>query len=520
MKNLPIGTQSFENLRENDNLYVDKTELIYRIATTGRIYFLSRPRRFGKSLTISTLKALFRGQKELFKGLWIENKWDWTQAPNPVIHFDWSAIEHDTAAMMEEDTKAYIHKIGVDYGLNLQRPFAAGQFGELIQELHQKTGRKVVILIDEYDCPIFDSLDLPLLDDVKRFLQKFYRQLKANDDHIRFIFMTGITKYAKLSLFSTLNNPLDITMDEKYAALCGYTQAELEYYFTEYIDATAAKMGNTRERLIERIRYWYDGYTWDGKTHVYNPFSTLNFFEMKRFRDYWFNSGTPTYLIEQLKKRDEAVLIMNPVTVNENKFDSFDPENIDNIALMLQSGYLTVKDIQIKDETPEYTLGVPNEEVKNSMMTYLVSLFSFKALSKVDFIIQDMMAQLRSLDSEGFAGSIGSLIANIPYPLQIKNEKYYHSLFLSWMLSMGFKIDGEVMTNIGRIDAVLETPEMTVVSELKFHVRKSVTKLLDEAMTQINDRRYYEKYQQQSKPIVLMGLAFSGKKTGCRFKQI
>ncbi|MDR3269183.1 MAG: ATP-binding protein [Tannerella sp.] len=518
MKQLPIGTQSFEILRSNNFLYVDKTQDIYRLVTGNRIIFLSRPRRFGKSLLISTMDALFKGNKPLFEGLWIYDKWDWTQTC-PVLRIDWTDIKHATKEEMELDMSDFIKHIATNYGLTLTRRFASSLFGELIEQLHRKTGQKVVILIDEYDAPILDTMGTPEMEPIQEFLQDFYKRLKSNDEHLKLIFLTGVSKFAKLSIFSTLNNPNDITMDEKYAAICGYTQEELESSFADRIDDLIKHTGMTREELLSAVRYWYNGYTWDGETSVYNPFSTLLLFDKREISNYWFTSGTPKFLMEQLKRRNEIKLVLEPFVADPEIFDSFDPNNIDNISLLFQTGYLTVKEKMKTFITPKYMLALPNQEVRQSLMKYLLSAYSYYPLSRISLLAEHMSEQLTARDAEGFAQSIRIMLQNIPFMLQIGNEKYYHSLFLSWMYTLGFKVEGEIMTGIGCIDAVLEQPDVIVVSELKYHAKKKIKTLLHEAKKQIYDRRYYEKYSDKGKPVLLMGLAFSGKEVGCRIEE-
>jgi hypothetical protein len=272
--------------------------------------------------------------------------------------------------------------------------------------------------------------------------------------------------------------------------------------------------------MLAIIKEWYDGYTWDGKTAVYNPYSTLLVFDTQTISCYWFTSGTPTFLIEQLKKRDQIDLVFEPVVASSKTFDSFDPNNIDNIALMFQTGYLTIKAITLNGIVPQYTLGVPNQEVQQSILEHLVSLFSYYPLDQVEPLVNTMSNQLQTCDSEGFAQSVRTMLANIPYNIQIGNEKYYHSLFLSWMHVLGFKAHGEILTGSGRIDAVLEQPDTIIVSELKYHAKTKTGALLRQAIKQIYDKKYYEKYLDKGKKIVLLGLAFSGKEVGCRMEEL
>jgi hypothetical protein len=472
-------------------------------------------------MLISTLDALFSGRKELFEGLYIYDKWDWSRS-NPVIRIDWTAVKHDTPEEMEADVSEFLQGIATVNGIILNRPYVSSRFGELITQLHLKTGQKVVILVDEYDAPILDVMSKSPAEvkAIQESLQGFYKILKATDEHLQFVFLTGVSKFAKLSIFSTLNSPDDITMDKSYAAICGYTQEELEYYFSGYMDALITKKGDTRENLPDRIRLWYNGYTWDGRTSVYNPYSILSFFKKQEFSNYWFASGTPTFLMERLKKQNNIELLTEPVTAKPNTFDSFDPNHIEAIPLLFQTGYLTVKSKEQTEDVPKYTLGVPNMEVHQSLSEYLLSAYSEYPLSGLAALTENMYEQLQSLDAGGFAQSIRTMLENIPYSIRIGNEKYYHSLFLSWMNVLGFKAHGEVMTGSGRIDAVLEQPDIIAVSELKYHSKTKTATLLRNAMKQIHDKKYYGKYLGKGKKIVLLGLAFSGKDVGCRMESV
>jgi hypothetical protein len=421
---------------------------------------------------------------------------------------------------MERSMRTYLKRQAAIHEITFVSEYASDCFAELIEQLHRKTGQKVAILIDEYDSPILDTMSTPELEPIQEFLQDFYKRLKSNDEHLQLIFLTGVSKFAKLSIFSTLNNPNDITMDDTYASICGYTQEELENSFSDRIDGLIQHTGMTREELLEAIRYWYNGYSWDGQTSVYNPFSTLLLFDNRTISNYWFTSGTPKFLMEQLKRHNEIKLVLEPVVANAEMFDSFDPGNIDNISLLFQTGYLTVKEKMKTFISPQYTLAVPNQEVRQSLMEYLLSAYSYYPLAQVSILTGHMSEQLAARDAEGFAQSIRIMLQNIPYKLQIGKEKYYHSLFLSWMYTLGFKVDGEIMTGSGCIDAVWEQSDVIVVSELKYHAVKKMKTLLNGAMKQIYDRRYYEKYLDRGKPVLLMGLAFSGKDVGCRMEEI
>jgi hypothetical protein len=374
MKQLAIDTQSFEQLRKAKCLYVDKTEDIYKMITSGRIYFLLRPRRFGKSLLISTLENLFQGNKELFEGLYIYDQWEWGEYP--VITIDWTVINHLTPEKMEDSLVICLKKIAQNYQITLESKSAVDCFRDLIEALHKTTGQNVVILIDEYDKPVTAHLIDEHLETIKIAVHDFYQVMKGSDKYLKFVFLTGVSKFSGLSIFSALNNPQDITLREEFATICGYTQEELESNFSEYIDKAAEYFKKTRDYLLDKIRYWYNGYTWDGKTAIYNPFSTMNFFKINEFNNYWFSTGTPTFLIDIIQHRDCANRVFDPMVVNSNIFKGYDPNNIGEVHLLFQTGYLTIKHKELIDDIPSYTLGIPNMEVNDSLLTYLLQYSS------------------------------------------------------------------------------------------------------------------------------------------------
>jgi Predicted AAA-ATPase len=362
MKNLPIGIQSLSQLRDMNCVYVDKTQLIHKLVTTGSYYFLSRPRRFGKSLLISTLKALFLGHKALFEGLWIEDKWDWSKT-NPVIHISFDAVDYQGLGL-EKAIQRELTRCAKDYSLNLEETTLKSQFQELIEALSAKYG-KVVLLIDEYDKPLIDYLEDDKLEQAKAnrlVLRDFYSVLKSIGDHIQLLFITGISKFSKVSLFSHLNNLRDITIGKHYAALTGYTQEELEFYFDEYIESCQESLEMSREELLEQMKIWYDGYTWDGVTEVYNPCVMHNFLDDQVFNSYWFVLGTPNFLIHQLRKHD--LFNVENIIVDSNIFDKDNIEHLGLVSLLFQTGYLTVKELY--STTGDMVLNFPNKDVKES----------------------------------------------------------------------------------------------------------------------------------------------------------
>ena len=518
MQKLPIGIQSFTNIREDGYLYVDKTADIYRMVSSGMVYFLSRPRRFGKSLLISTLEALFSGRKELFEGLYIYDKWDWTRQ-HPVIRIDWTLIKHGTPEEIENDLMEHLKSIAAEYQLTLSRKYVASCLAEFIQLLYKKTGKRVVVLIDEYDVPILDVMGKTgeELKAMKETLHDVYKVLKGSDDYLQFVFLTGVSKFAGLSVFSALNNVKDITLSKEYSTLCGVTQEELENGFSEHLSVAAEELSMTRDALLDNIRRWYNGYSWDGKTSVYNPFSTLLFFDEKSFKSYWFRTGTPTFLIKLLKQRNDIEQFLQPVQAKEAIFSSYDPERLETVPLLFQTGYLTIREIaKGEDYSMVYQLEPPNREVREAFIEHLLQAYTDLGMNEMSRLHDDMQRQVKACDSEGLARSLRAMIAHVPYQLHMAAEKYYHSLLLVWLYFLGFKVQGEISTNLGRIDAVWQLPDMAVVAEVKYRAKRSLEKLLREAMSQIHDRKYYEAYA--GKKVVLLAVAFTGREIGCKMK--
>ncbi|GHV09896.1 ATPase AAA [Bacteroidia bacterium] len=518
MKKLPIGIQSFEKLRSEDFLYVDKTREILEL-TSSNIIFLSRPRRFGKSLLISTLQELYKGNKSLFEGLYIYDKWDWTQQ-YPVIRIDWTQIRHGSKEEMEQSMLSFLKRYADLYDISLVSKYASDSFAELIESLHRKTGKKVVVLIDEYDKPILDSMEKPEAAGVREFLQSFYVVLKGSDDHLKFILLTGVTKVAKVSIFSVLNSTDDITLNNKYASICGYTQEELERDFSEHINDTALNVDMTRGNLLNKIRELYDGYTWDGKTPVYNPFSTLMFFGQQMFSNYWFETGTPTFLINRLKKHGLAKTVLEPVTVGASAFNSYDPDELEDLPLLFQTGYLTIKNKEMIEGDPQYTLEVPNFEVKESLMRHLLNAYTGYPMSRMLELSKNMLRQMSEYDADGLQDSLSIMLAGVPFKLRPEksSEARFHIMFQVWMTLLGFEIQSEKSTDKGIIDAVLNLQSMVVVVELKYHATTKLDTLLDQAIAQIYEKRYYEQFLDRK--VILLGIAFNGKEVSCRIEPL
>ncbi|GHV26540.1 ATPase AAA [Bacteroidia bacterium] len=521
MQKLPIGIQSFAKLRNDDYLYVDKTQDIHRLISSGVAYFLSRPRRFGKSLLVSTIDSIFKGKKELFKGLWIEDNWDWTEQ-YPVIYLDFGQINNDTSVNLQTDLEDVLVKIAQQHNITLTRT-GAGSFSELIAQLHKVAGQRVVVLIDEYDKPIVDNLsNLEVAEANRAVLHDFYQVMKAADEHLRFVFLTGVSKFAKVSVFSGLNNLRDITLNAQFATICGYTQAELESCFDSFIEQLAQKEGWTKQKTIEKIKYWYDGYSWDGENFVYNSFSTLLFFAELVFKDHWFATGSPTFLVDLIKERNDVDLLLKPVEMSGSESDAFNLQEINIKVLLFQTGYLTVKRIDKDPFThrPSYILGPPNEEVRQALTAHLLSIYANYPLGSTETMQGQMMKQLFEGNAQSFERSLQALFAHIPYQLWGKDEKYYHSLFLLWLNLLGFKVDAEVSTDKGRIDAVWTWNERVVITEIKYAESGDTEQLLDTALAQIHEKKYAERYAGGDKRIALLSIAFVGKEIACRMEEL
>ncbi len=485
----PIGIQDFAKLREENYVYVDKTKYIYQMLQ-GAYYFLSRPRRFGKSLLVNTLYYLFEGRKDLFKGLWIEEKIEWKK--HPIIKFDFSELDFEKN--LEKTIKERLFEIAKNYNVTLTKTTAKSLFRELIMELSKI--EKVVILVDEYDKPIGDFLEkgkMELAIKNRDILKRFYSTLKGLDAHIRFFFLTGITKFAKVSIFSDLNNLDDLTLHPDFGELLGYTQTELEFYFPEKLKEIASNLNLSYADFSQEVKLWYNGYNFLGKEKVYNPFSMLRFLSNRRFANFWFETGTPSLLINLLRKR--RVFDVDNVVIGDDLIGSFSLENINQSTLLYQTGYLTIKE----DLGEGYVLTYPNLEVKKSMFRYLLNGFSYvsEAYSVVYYIEQSLLKR----DFELLKQQLNVLFGSIPADIFEKEvESYYHAIiFLTFQL-LGYKMQAEVRTSKGRIDAVLEYNNAVFLFEFK------VNKTPEIALKQIKDKQYFEKYLQPNKEIYLIGV--------------
>ena len=463
LKRLPIGEQDFAGLVEFNAIYADKTELIYNLSNLSKYVFLSRPRRFGKSLLISVLKNLFEGKKELFKGLWIEDKIDWK--PVPVIRIDFTRIDFATK-VLDDALDFALQDNAEKYKVELRGESLKERFINLIVDLRNKTGERVVVLIDEYDKPIIEYINEPAKAEENRMiLRNFYGVVKACSEMLRFVFITGISRFSKLSIFSELNNLVDISMDKNFAAICGFTKEDLDKYFGEYKDAACEELGLSRAELDEKIGFWYDGYKFDGRTHIYNPFSMLNFFAAKEFKNFWFESGLPKLLVDFIYKNGVDVKSFDNAMISEEALNNFDVNKINLKALMFQTGYLTIAE---RNEFGQYILNYPNEEVRRSFTRYLLDNFAETEQQDLDERKAALFRSLQICDIDGFIAGVNSLLASIPYQIIPKeNENYYSSLIYVLLRTLGYMVISELSSYHGRADAVIKTKDYIYIFEYK-----------------------------------------------------
>ena len=506
MKNLPIGIQTLPGIRAKNCVYVDKTRLVHQLATTGKYYFFSRPRRFGKSLLISTLKELYLGKKALFEGLWIENNWDWSKN-NPVLHFSFDDMAYKQIGLEAAITDE-LERWAKHYEIHLTETTHKLQFKELLEELSKKHG-KVALLIDEYDKPIIDFLEKEDIETGKfnrDILREFYGVLKNSDELLEIVFITGISKFAKVSLFSHLNNLDDITLAPQYAVLTGFTQAELEFYFDDYLQLCVESLQISREELLKQMKIWYNGYSWDGATEVYNPFGTLHFLYDQQFRNYWFSTGSPDFLVK--KMRSLTFYNVENSIVNNIILDTYDIDNLTLIPLLFQTGYLTIK--KIDKMTGDMVLDYPNREVRESMYTFLINDLSQNPQRvHTGMTIQDLNKAFVARDLEKVKNILNALLADLPVEAYIKQtEGLFHGLIHLVFKYLGVYVNSEVHSSQGHADSVVQTLTDVYVFEFKFN------KTAQHGLDQIQKQDYAGKYRASNKVITGIGVNFSTDKRG------
>ena len=498
----PVGIQSFEDLRNKGFVYIDKTAFVYQLVDTGKYYFLSRPRRFGKSLLMSTIEAYLSGRKDLFEGLALEKlETEWTQYP--ILHLDLNSQKYDTPEALTEVLDETLTKWETVYGSNDAEIGLGRRFGGVMQRAYEKTGRQVVVLIDEYDKPLLQAYgNDDLLNDYRGTLKAFYGNLKSCDKYIKFALLTGVTKFGKVSVFSDLNNLMDISMDLRYAPICGITEGELHDYFDNEIQLLAEAQKMTVEETYAKLKEDFDGYHFhEDAEGMYNPFSILNTLAKRQFRDYWFETGTPTLLVDMLRNCDYDLAALTSEEVTTDVLDCiFDNDN--PLPVIFQSGYLTIKSYDKEFNT--FTLCYPNREVKEGFIRFLLPYYTQNKRHNT-FDLRRFVQDLRGGRVEEFMTRLQSLFADTPYLLVHggDRERHYHNVIYLLTRLMGFYVKTEYQTAAGRIDMVLETSDYVYVMEFKLNGSA------EEALQQINDKGYALPFLSSGKKVFKIGINFS-----------
>jgi hypothetical protein len=503
-KPVQASVYTFRHLIEGGFVYVDKTAFIYEMVhRSAGVFFLSRPRRFGKSLLISTLDELFRGSRELFRGLWIDGS-DYAWENHPVVRIDFSRESVHSAAELQDFLIATCQEIATRYGVEIQSTTYQRTFSHLIQAL-AKQGQ-VVILIDEYDKPILDNItDLAAAQAVRDVLKGFYTTIKSLDEYLRFVFITGISKFSRVGIFSGMNNLTDLTADRRFGALLGLTEEEIQRDLHEQIAAFAAQEKMDVAEAMAKMRHWYDGYRFVPEgPDVYNPFSTLQFLVQRRFANYWFETGTPTFLLKLLKDGAYDVTELEELRLRELAFSTYEIETLSILPLLFQTGYLTIKSYEPTRQV--YTLGYPNFEVERAFIVYLLAEFNEQERSANDNNLWKLVDALESHNLERFFALLTVFFANVPYDIQIRQEKYYQTIFYLIFKMMGVAIDVEVHTNSGRMDALIRLPDHIYIFEFKLDGSAQA------ALEQIEANGYAQPYQNDPRPTTLIGVNFDSQR--------
>ena len=505
----PIGIQSFDRIIEDGYVYVDKTELIYNLTHESSIYFLSRPRRFGKSLLVSTLKNYYLGRRELFRGLAMERlETEW--AVHPVFHVDFNGAVFSNAGQLEAMLRDYVEGWERMYGLVPDKELGLGlRFRHVLRAAHEQTGRRAVVLIDEYDKPILDVLDVDasLEDRHRNVLKAFYSVFKAADEHLQFVLLTGVTKFSQVSVFSGFNQPKDISMDGRYEALCGITQDEIDRYFPQPIADMAADYRCTPGEMKQRLKQQYDGYHFSKRlTDVYNPFSLLNALDSRSVDDYWFRSGTPTYLIRLLAHFNENINELTGKYYRPEEFVDYKADVERPLPMIFQSGYLTIKNYNFQFNT--FLLDFPNNEVKNGFLTMLATSY-LKPQEEMGTWIRSVVMTLQEGDTDRLRTLFTSFLASIPYTMRRKEgeaerERYFqYTFYLIMRLVSVYTVYVEKAQSQGRVDCVVETPQYVYIFEFKLDGTAA------EALQQIEDRGYAREYAADARQLYRVGVGFS-----------
>ena len=501
----PIGIQNFEKIRKDGFVYVDKTALIYQIVSEGSYYFLSRPRRFGKSLLLSTFEAYFQGKKELFDGLAIsklEKNWN----AFPILHLDLNTEKYDSVTALENKLNLALSEWEGLYGNNPNERSLSTRFEGVIRRAAEHTGKQAVILVDEYDKPMLQAIgNNELQKEYRSTLKAFYGALKSCDKYIRFAFLTGVTKFGKVSVFSDLNNLTDLSFDEDYTSLCGITENELHEYFADSIKLLANKNNMDVTQTYERLKEYYDGYHFSYDTPgIYNPFSILNTLKKGRYSDYWFETGTPTFLVHQLQKTGYRLDEMTEEKLSADTLNSIDIMDTNPLPLLYQSGYLTIKDYDERYKT--YTLCFPNSEVREGFVKYLVPYYTPKNENNTSFSIDKFVKEVEKGDPESFMHRLDAFFANGDYALMGNKELYFHNAIYVFFSLMGLYVDVERHTTDGRMDILMQTSDYIYILELK------IDQSADVALQQIEEKEYARPFVADTRKLFKIGINFSTEK--------
>ncbi|NJN77974.1 MAG: ATP-binding protein [Saprospiraceae bacterium] len=525
MRKLPLGKQNFRDIRENNLLYVDKTRQIYNLVTTGSLYFLSRPRRFGKSLLISKLRYLFEGKKELFQDLYIGKQTDYAFEEYPVLQFNFAKLGHKVENL-EEKMQRLILGYASEYGLILNSTSLSENFTELVKGI-AKQGKPVVLLVDEYDKPIIDFFtEYEKAKVNQEVLQSFFSPLKDLDSqgHLHFLFITGVSKFSRVSLFSDLNNLTDLSKAPVANDLLGITQEELERDFKEHINFGATHFNISKEVFLKAIKDWYNGYSYDGKVTLYNPFSILTFFTHYVFDNYWFETGTPTFLVESIREQYVNPKELEYIKVDNYFFNSFSLEHLDIVGLLYQTGYLTIKEATFSMSGSKYVLGYPNIEVRHSMIYNLTQAYTYKTKSIISQAMVRMQEGLQEGDIDIFIEQLKIILSDISYHLHPSNkgrqkknknkenkedvlfrmwEGYFQTIIYLITSYMDMTVQTEVTKHKGRLDLIAQTNDFIYLMEFKLNEKA------ENAIEQIRNREYAAVYRNTTKKVFLVGVNFS-----------
>lgn len=505
----PIGIQSFDRIIEDGFVYVDKTDMLYSLVKEGSIYFLSRPRRFGKSLLLSTLKNYFLGRKELFKGLKMEAlEKDWKVYP--VFHIDFNGGNFTQKGVLQRWIDGYVSSWEREMGIEADKSLPTGlRFIELLKTAYEKSGLRAVVLVDEYDKPILDVLDYDkdLEEEHRNILKGFYSTFKGADEYLQFVFLTGVTKFSQVSVFSGFNQPKDISMHAKYETLCGISQEELESYFREPIEELTEAYRCSYDEMLDMLKSQYDGYHFsDRMTDVYNPFSLFNAFDSGRIYDYWFKSGTPTYLIRLLAHSDENVNEITGKFYSPEEFIDYKANVEQPLPMIYQSGYLPIKEFDMEEMT--FLLDFPNNEVKRGFLTMVASSYFGDKMETASWI-RKAVSQLKKGELDDFRTGMTSFLASIPYTMRRKEnerekERYFHyTFYLIMRLISVYTVYTEKVQSHGRVDCIVETPDYVYIFEFK------LDGTADEALRQIEEKGYAREYESDNRKLYKIGAVFS-----------